>query len=190
MAIDSIIRSNTAQPDAPLVQPVGSLSLCAQVCTDAEVAAASAAELLAPFSYSTAGASRWVRRGAGIVRAYFYARMVASATVTTDPVIRIYGAIPVTDAVADAAMKTPLTGAIPNDGTWRAIRLDNADWNTAGLTLDLISSGAGLNNDATYAYSDETDEIDLQDCWYYTALVETAANVNTGTVPIFARELA
>ena len=194
MAIDSIGRTNTGAAGVHgYHQTVGGFGSIVQVVTDAEVSAASAAELLAPFSYATAGASRWIKRGVGISRAYFYARMDATATYTTSPVIRVFGAFPVTEAVASTDDVTPVTSSIANDGTWKAVRLDVADFNAAGLTLTLVASGSTLNNDATYAYSDETSEIDLQDCRYFLVLIETAAVIGAGSgavsdaVPIYAR---
>lgn len=186
MAIGTTKRVNASSPGGQAFQAVGSRSAIVQVVSNAESTAASAPELLAPFSFAGSNA-QWCRRGENITRGYFYCRFTASATVTTDPIIRIYGAIPLDPEAADA---DNITGAIPNDGTWRAIRLDNADWNAAGLTLDLVTSGSTLNNDATYAYSDETVEIDFQDCWYFIALCSTAANTSTGDVEIFARCLA
>lgn len=183
MAIDLVGVQNVKSPDGIMVQPIGARSVAQLVCAEAETAA-SAAELLAPFSYATAGKSRWNRKGSGITRAFIYARYTAAGVVTTDPVIRIYGAIPTNDTTAALEETTSgVKSSIPNDGTWKGVRLDNSDWNAAGLTLDLVTSGAGCNNDATYAYSDETVVIDLQDSWYWTVLVETAGSV-TGADPL------
>lgn len=194
MAIDSIANANISQPEGKAVQSIGGYSTCRLVCANAEATAATATELLNPFSYSTASASRWVRRGANSTRAYFYARMDATATFTTSPIVQIYGALPADDATADAAFLRPLTSSIPNDGTWKAVRLDNTSWTAAGVTLTLAAAATATQNiDGSFIYSAETSEIDLQDCWYFTALIQTAGNVsNPGSVPltVWARLLA
>lgn len=189
MAIGAYKKANTQSvaQGGGIVQPVGAqLGCIVQVQSDMEATAATATELLAPFGFAGSGA-QWIIRGPGIARAYFYARMLVGGTVVTDPIIRIYGAFPLNDS---SVRPEANNSAVPNDGTWRAARLDNADWNAAGLTLDLVTSGATLNQDATYAYSDETDVIDLQDCYAFIALCETAANVTSSTVELYARCIA
>lgn len=194
MAIDSIASVNISQTEGKAVQSIGGLSTCRLVCANAEATAATATELLYPFSYATATASRWIRRGANSTRAYFYARMDVAATYTTSPVIRVFGAIPTSDSVANAALLAPLSSSVPTNGDWKAVRLDSSSWTAAGTTLTLAAAATATQNiDAAFLYSAETLEIDLQDCWYFTVLIETAGNVsNPGSVPltVWARLLA
>lgn len=179
MAIGTLKKVNTKnETGGGLVQSVGSGGALIQVVNDAKLTAATATELLAPFGFAGAGVS-WVNRGSGVTRVRIYARMAITGVVTTSPIIRVLSAYPVDPSSANTTFPESNNGAIPNDGTWIHARLASA------LTLTLVSSGTGLRQDSTYAYSDPTDIIDLEDGFYFTVLCETAANV-TGAVSIFA----
>lgn len=186
MAIGALRTANGTAEGASTYVPVGVRGSIVIVHDDATATVATATELLQPFSYAGSN-GHWVKRGKGIGRAYFFARQNVAAVGTTDPIIRIYGAYPVSSA---PTMPDNNSGAIPNDGTWVYQRLDNADNNAAGLTLDIVNSGTGLRADSNYAWSDETFEIDLQDCWYFTILCSTAAVASVGAVPIYARVIS
>lgn len=130
----------------------------------------------------------WIKVPEGSTRCILRAQYTASATVTTDPIVRVIGAYP---GVGAAYNKTGdiinEDGSFPNDGTIRFMRLDLADTDGTGITLDLVSSGTGLIIDAAStakAYSDPTSitPIDLLGAWYVGVVAVTAANVNTGVV--------
>lgn len=152
-------------------------------------AAATAAELLAPFSY-TGSFFRWIKRGAGCNRIRLSARYLRAQSASANPVVQVFGVIPVPNATSGAAPNEPLDGIFPNDGTWRAIRLTEADDVANGITLDPNSSSSDMN-DATYAWTLESPEIDLQDCHYFGVLPHTRATMSSNSpVSIWARGLA
>lgn len=174
MAIGTFVSANPAQsgPNVTVASVKGSWITAND---DAETAQ-SATDLLVPAGIDDS-VFHWIVVGPGATRALIRARALVGATVTTDPVVRLIGAYG----------KINADGSFANDGTVKFLRLDNADANAAGLTLDLISSGANTLRDATYQYSDvlpSLDGVDLKGAHYVGVAVETAANVNTGTVQV------
>lgn len=146
------------------------------VANDDAETAQSATDLLRPAGIDD-DVFHWVKVGTNVTRALVRARMAVGATVAGNPIVRVIGAYGTPDT----------SGAFADDGTVRFLRLDNADANAAGLTLTLASSGTGLMQDGTYAYSDPMPDltgIDLKGCNYVGVAVEDNADVNSGTVPI------
>lgn len=97
-------------------------------------------------------------------------------TVTTAPVIRLYG-ITGTAPTADGVLSD--TGANPPE------RLDALTAAATGLTVTPVALGAGNLRDGTYAYTDVlivsgSPFFDLRGCKWILALTETAANVSGG----------
>lgn len=174
MAIGLARHANTTAPAGPIVYPASAGSTWIIANDDAETAQAST-DLLRPAATDDA-TFHWVKAGPGCTRVLVRARQAVAATVTTSPVVRVMGAFGDPDG----------DGAFADDGTVRFLRLDNADFNATGVTLTLVSSGTGLNRDTTYAYTDVStlDGYDLKGSQYVGILVETAANVNSGTVPV------
>jgi hypothetical protein len=93
-------------------------------------------------------------------------RVAAATTLTTDPVIRLWG--------------------IDDDGlgtyTGTPTRLDSADSNNAGLTVAASASDAS-DSAAVYLYSDVSDQTgyDCLGCKWLFVLVNTAANYSAST---------
>lgn len=145
------------------------------VANDDAETAQSATDLLRPAAIDDS-VFHWVKVGPNATRVLVRARQAVGATVTTSPVVRIIGAF---GSIAS-------DGTFADDGTVRFLRLDSADWNATGVTLTLVSSGTGLNRDTSYAYTDVStlDGYDMKGANYIGIAVETAANVNSGTVPI------
>jgi hypothetical protein len=147
-----------------------------QVHTDAEQVN-SAAELLNPGSVS----STYVIPGIVTqgTRMMIRARIAYAATVTTSPVVRIFGA----DQIPNSS------GVFPAGTIFHRIDAD-AD-TTAGTTITLVAAASAQNDGATYAYSSAfpvTSSIgyQLRGARAIIVLINTAANVSTGTVPLFA----
>lgn len=174
MPIGSAKAGGVNVSSGPLVFPASVKGTWTIANDDAETAQ-SATDLLVPAGIDDS-TFHWVEVHPGATRVLVRARMAVGATVTTDPIVRIIGAF------ADPASD----GSYANDGSVMFLRLDNADWNATGVTLDLTSSGSTMNSDSVYAYSDVTtlDGYDVKGSWYIGVAVETAANVNSGTVPV------
>ena len=144
-----------------------------QVHTDAEQVN-TAGQLLNPGSVSTAFVIP------GIVtqgtRLRIIARIAYAATVTTSPVVRIFGA----DKVPDS------TGAFPTDTIFH--RIDADAFTDTGTTITLAAAASAQNDGATYAYSSVLPVLsgwDMLGAKAVIVLIETAANVSTGTVPLY-----
>lgn len=174
MAIGSYLGANPSIQSGAATVPCSAKGDWIIANDDAETAQ-SATDLLRPAAIDDS-VFHWVKVGPNATRVLVRARQAVGATVTTSPVVRVIGVYGTTSDGATFA----------DDGTVRFLRLDNADWNATGVTLTLVSSGTGLNRDATYAYTDVStlDGYDLKGCMYVGIAVETAANVNSGTVPI------
>ena len=175
MAIGVVINGNVGTGGAGAFVPCSARGSWTTVNEDAETAQ-SATDLLRPAAIDDA-VFHWMKVGDGTSRCMVRARQAVAATVTTSPVVRVFAAYGTPDS----------SGAFADDGTVKFCRLDNVDWNAAGLTLTLVTSGTGLNRDTSYAYTDVMPDLtglDLKGAWYIGVAVETAANVDTGTVPI------
>lgn len=144
---------------------------------DAEATAESSANLLRPTTSGLNANVRYLRVPDGAVRVQLRVRYGNAETVTTSPVVRVFG----------------LTGLVPSTGTvtegdgsvW-AKRLD-AIANTTGTTLTM--DGTNDIRDGTYQWSqclenqiDGSPWVDLQGSSYVTVLVETAASVTGAAI--------
>lgn len=139
--------------------------------------AESSTVLMRPSSYSNANVYP-ARIHDGATRVTLMARYDdAVSTVTTSPVVRVYGIFGPENAVSEAGVIDE-TKAIVR-------RLDNADSNAAGITLTLETlASAGTIQDGTYMYSNELasslDGIDLRGARWLLVLTETAASISGG----------
>lgn len=173
MAIGLAVRANTKVP-GQVVYPASAGGTWITANDDAETAQAGT-DLLRPAAIDDA-TFHWVKVGSGATRVLVRAKFAVAAVVTTDPVVRVLAAYGEPDTI----------GAFADDGTVKFLRLDNQDANAAGVTLDLITSGASGLRDTTYGYSDPYDltGFDLKGADYVGIAVETASATDTGTVAI------
>lgn len=109
----------------------------------------------------------------GATRVLFRARYANGATVTTSPIIVVYG------------VWGELDGGAFTEGNdqVQCARLDNQDNSAAGITVTL--DGTNDVDDATYQYSDIVPSLtglDLLGASYVFAYPTTVANVNSGVV--------
>jgi hypothetical protein len=142
---------------------------------DLTATAETGAVLLRPLTYAGTnvapgkmppGATRFLLRG----------RYPQASTLTTSPVVRLYG-----------VWGTPTAaGVFADDGTVLAMRLDNVDANAAGVTVT-IGTTADLR-DTTYRYTDVIDltGFDAKGAWYILALTETAGVISAGSIQLQA----
>jgi len=144
-----------------------------QVHTDAEQVN-TAGELLNPASVSSAFVIP------GIVtqgtRLRIVARIAYAATVTTSPVVRIFG----------ASEQPNSSGAFPTGTIFH--RIDADAFTDTGTTITLAAAASAQNDGATYAYSSVLPVLsgwDMLGAKAVIVLIETAANVSTGTVPLY-----
>ena len=182
MPLATPIGLNAGFTHGQLATITGAVGSVVKVIDDSEQTAATATEQLNP-GVSAGSYWQWVKKGDRANRIALFARQAVGATLTTSPVLKVYGAYRLSP---NATTPENNAGVLPNDGTWVCRRLDNQDANASGITLALSSSGTGLLQDGTFAYSDYSDPIDLLDCEYFIVLHSTAANVNSGTVPVYA----
>jgi hypothetical protein len=87
-----------------------------------------------------------------------------------------------------ADQKPTSAGVFPSGTIWQ--RIDSDIFNTPGVTITL-STAAGVFDDGTYKYSEVSPPTagsgyDLMGGTTGLALIETAANVSTGAVELFA----
>ena len=174
MAIGALVKGGANNDYSAVVIPSSLKGVWTTAHDDSETAQ-SATELLYPASIDDSG-FHWIEVPHCASRVLVRAVMTKTATVTTSPVVRVVGAY---GTVAS-------DGSFATDGTAQFLRLDNVDANAVGVTLTLVSSGASLLQDATYAYSDPPtlEGYDLRGAKYVGILVETAANLSAGTVPV------
>lgn len=136
--------------------------------------AQSAANLLHPFGI-TDSTFHWVKVPDLATRFYVRASTTSTlATVTTSPIVRIYGCI--MDPADSGSTAT----------TAKMLRLDSYDANATGTTLTLVASRTGMQNDGTNYFSNVapttisfTGGYPTQGCRYVGVLCETAANIAT-----------
>lgn len=149
-----------------------------QVChTDLEAAAETTA-LVQPLGTTNAGVL-WVKVPDGAVRAQFRVRYGSGATVTTSPVLRVFGFSGVPSADEGSTLAFSLGAATPVSFPERLDTVANSTGTT--ITLD----GTNDVRDGTYQWSqpmssplDGNPWIDLRGNRWVAALVETAANVS------------
>ena len=182
-ASTSIGVAERVKPYVPITVAAGS------VIVNTNAATATTVSTTANYTTITAGGG-WCKVAEGVTRAKFRGRMpVATATVTTKPIVKIIGA-------AEAGGITLTSDALVS-GTASITRLDNVTSQVAaGLTVNLVAAGttAGTDDvlrDNTYAYSDWlinplTGDVwfDLHGCQYVNVVVTTAANIGGGAVGI------
>lgn len=161
----------------PFTTPVS--SQCARAVANSDATAAqSATELKLPTSVSGT-AFRWLAVGPGVTRVELRLRFpVGTTSVTTSPVVRLLGAI-----ITDGGLTVPssTTGDLSGTGV-EFRRLDTTTETASGVPLTAFVPGstAGLR-DATYAYSNPSDQFDVRGCHYIGVMVETAASVSGGS---------
>jgi len=143
---------------------------------DAEATAESAANLLRPTASGLNASVRYVKVPEGAVRCQLRAQYGSGATITTSPVLRVFGLV---GSLSEAGVATE------GDLSVFAQRLD-ATANTTGTTL--TCDGTNDIRDGTYQWSqclenqiDGSPWVDLQGCSYVTVLTETAASISTAT---------
>lgn len=144
---------------------------------DLSATAESSTVLMRPGSYSNTSVHP-IRIHDAATRVTLRARYDdAVSTVTTSPIVRVYGVYGNDDAVSSAGVIDETKASL--------VRLDNADSNAAGITLTLeTAASAGCLNDGTYLYSNELasslDGIDLRGAKWLLVLTETAASISGG----------
>lgn len=154
------------QSGAPKFLPV-------QANDDLETAE-SAAELLKPWSITASrlGDLHWIRVPDNALAVIPRARNdAAMSAVATSPVVRLIGAYGTPNG--DGGFSGD-----PDDPNYgRFVRLDNADFNAAGLSLTLATTGN--NEDSDFEHSDlpSLTGYALLGCHYVGMLVETAASI-------------
>lgn len=163
-----------------VVYPVSTRSEWVKVHDDLEATADSAAELLRPLSTDSTTAHAFYCPYA--TRLLLRVKYPVAATVSTNPIVRLYGIWPGPGTAHDA----PLA----DDGTFRVMRLDNVDNNAAGVTIT-ISTGTDIR-DTTYGYSDcpSLDGYDLKGAPMALVLVETAAATSASAAEVVLEAMA
>lgn len=170
--------SVTVQPGGPDVTFPSSMQInWTQAHTDAEQAN-TAGELLNPGSVSSAYVVPVVVSQGTRLR--IMARIAYAATVTTSPVVRVYGA----DQVPNSS------GAFPTGTLFH--RIDAENFTDTGTTVTLAAAASAQNDGTTYAWSSPlpvSTGWDMLGAKAVIVLVETAANTSTGTVPLYVAVL-
>lgn len=136
---------------------------------DAKTAVASVSDLLTPTAV-VASAAHWCRVPESATRILI--RHAYTGTAGTDPVVRLIGAYPVTDAIGlTTSNQFSATSTALDYATY--LRLDNVDQNAAGVTLaDANPWTDGTNKRGAPS---TLSGYDLLGCTYVTALIETAS---------------
>lgn len=143
MALAAYTSANAKTALVPTV-PVTANGNVATVVSDAEATAATSTELKAPLGFAGSNC-RWVQIGSNGGKVAF--RVKYSGTVTTSPVIQVYGVYTESD---------PTSNAFANDGAFAPNRLDNSA-SGSGITLTL---------DATNDIRDAAGTPNLYSPWY------------------------
>jgi hypothetical protein len=160
MPLAAFTKSNAQTPLTPNV-PATAKGTVVTVVSDAEATAANSTELKAPLGYAGSNC-RWVALGDNGGKVAF--RVKYTGTVTTSPVIQVYGVY---------TNSSPTSDAFANDGTFAPNRLDNSA-SASGITLTL---------DATNDIRDAAGTPNLYSPWYtfispVTAVPGDALGVN------------
>lgn len=178
MAISTAVPIGTPILTGQVVIPGSVRGQWTDIISNIEATAESAGVLLRPLS-ATSSYIVPLRVTVG-TRIKFRMKYTAAATVTTNPVVRLY------------AMCGELSSGVFNDdGTVFTERLDNADANAAGLTFT-SATGSQLR-DTAYEYTDtyptDLTAYDMQGAWYVFGLIETAAAITAGVGTLQAQVL-
>lgn len=148
MALSAPIGTNTTAL-AQTVAPASAFGNIVTVVTNAKATAATATELKTPLSFAGSNC-RWTKVGPGISRILLRAKY--SGTVTTSPVLQVYG-VHQPDPATGVTSDSP---AFSDAGTIAPTRLDN-DAAGAGITITL---------DATNDIRDSAGTPNLYSPWY------------------------
>lgn len=140
--------------------------------------ASTAANLATPSNLSDAN-QVWVRVPDNCTKAIIRGKCaVAVSAVATSPVIYVYG--------METNSNSLKTGdSLPSDAyISRRDPAKPAAANATGLTLTFSAEPSTTNNkDATYQYSYETAQIDVEGAAYVSIMVQTAASMTAGGTP-------
>lgn len=142
------------------------------VCNEDTSTAQSASDLLGPGGIDDS-VFHWVRLAPGVTRVFIRCRYDdGTSAVATSPVVRVFGATQDPQTTTEASNKFR--------------RLDNVDWNAAGVTLTLVANGTGVHHDGTDYYSDEPtlSGYDALGCKYVGVAIETASSITPDTNPV------
>jgi hypothetical protein len=174
MAIGSLIKSNVRSSGLQNVVVAAPKGQWVTVNDDARTAQG-ASVLLSPATV-TDSVFHWVAVPEGVRKVLVRARMpVGTATVTTSPKVRVWGAFKTQATSGEVAIGSD--GSFVNDGTIQFVRLDNATVSNAGVTLSLATSSRLV--DSTWSYSDVStlSGYDTQGADYIGVMVDTAAAI-------------
>lgn len=178
MALSAPIGTNSTALGATIVT-ASAYGNPVTVVSNAKATAATATELKTPLSFAGSNCF-WVKIGQGITRGVF--RVKYSGTVTTSPVIQVYG-VHQPDPATGVTTASP---AFADNGTIAPTRLDN-DAAGAGITLTLdatndIRDTAGTPNLYSPWYEFVSPQTgvpgDLLGCSHILVLCSTAANTS------------
>lgn len=178
MAMAAFTKANAIVPTGGIC-PTSVHATIVQMCNDATLTAATAAELISPMTFAGAGA-RWVKVGPGGGRAEFRAVYHVSTDMTTPPIIYVIG-VNAPQGTTDPAPQ------FPNDGTVPFERLDAAS-GLAGITLTRVAASdqKSTANRYTpwYSYTHPTTGVvgDLNACNWVLVLCSQAAIGGTCTI--------
>jgi hypothetical protein len=182
MALSAPLQTTTTA----LAQTVATASAFGNIVTpvtNAKATAATATELKTPLSFAGSNCM-WTKVGPGVTRIMLRAKY--SGTVTTSPVVQVYG-VHQPDPATGVSSSSP---AFADDGTIRPTRLDN-DAAGAGLTITLdatndLRDSAGTPNlySPWYEYISPATGApgDLLGCSHFLVLCATAANTSGACV--------
>lgn len=173
----TIARSSAGTSGATLVIPTTSYGMWTTCHSNLSATADSAANLLNPTASGISTSVVPIIVGQAVSKALFRVRYPTAATITTSPIVRLYGA----HCSEEQAKAIETAGALDDTGLAPPIRLDNIDSGAAGVTLTLDSTND--IRDGTYKYSDPISltAMDLLGSKIIWALASTAANISTGT---------
>ena len=163
-----------------LVYPASCRGEIVQIHDDLTAVAETATVLLRPQSTTSANVHP-IRVGGASVRFDFWLRYPQASTLTTSPVVRFYGAFPVTEPGRTALIEG---SSLPDDGTVVYRRLDAVSG--AGQTITIVT--ATDLRDTTYKYSAAASltGTDMKGATAIFALTETAGVISAGTIQLQA----
>lgn len=170
------IKNASIEAVGPIVQVCSVRGRFQVINTDLKTA--DTANLLKPWNITRSDVY-WLKVPEGATRGLFRARDLATAVVTTSPVVRLWGAYPALPGRdADVAIRdSGMSGTITATNFAEFMRLDAADQNAAGFLLTFNATTNSI--DATYGYTNVFDltGYDLKGASYIAMIVETAASV-------------
>lgn len=145
-------------------------------------AAAETTALVRPLSSTTSSVIAF-KFGGPCTSFMLRGRYPQASTLTTNPVVRVYGVYP----TADLGL-APIT-AFADDGTNHVMRLDNADASNTGVTVTMDNTND--LRDTTYRYTDPVTNamtsgftFDARGASWGLALTNTAAVISAGTMQL------